>query len=133
MISISKLWCDENFAYNSLRYGIGSKVKSAGDRRPIVVWNITRTCNLNCIHCYSASDNKRYEGELSTDEAKHLIDQLGEFGVPSILFSGGEPLMRKDIFELIGYASGRNIRTVLSTNGTIIDSSVAKQLKELKS
>ncbi|MBF0252420.1 MAG: radical SAM protein [Candidatus Omnitrophica bacterium] len=131
MISISKLYCDENFDYNELRYGIGSRQKTGLERKPIVVWNVTRTCNLNCIHCYTSSTSKIYSDELTTDEGKALIDDLAVFGVPSLLFSGGEPLMRKDIFELIGYATTKGIRTVISTNGTLIDQSVAKKLKEL--
>ena len=129
MISITKLWCDDNFDYNKLRYGIGSSQKDGSSRKPIVVWNTTRTCNLNCIHCYSKSTSQYYEGELSTDEGKQLIDDLAEFKVPSILFSGGEPLIRKDIFELIEYATSKGLRAVLSTNGTLINQKVAGRLK----
>jgi Fe-coproporphyrin III synthase len=131
MISISKLWCDGNFDYNKLRYGIGTDQPDASLRKPIVVWNSTRTCNLKCIHCYSASTSDIYDNELSTVEGKTLIDDLVKFKIPSLLFSGGEPLMRPDIFELIGYASSKGLRTVLSTNGTLIDSQKAKQLKDL--
>jgi radical SAM protein with 4Fe4S-binding SPASM domain len=67
--------------------------------------------------------------ELSTNEAKAVIDDLSQFGVPSVLFSGGEPLMRPDLFELIEYADKRNLRTVISTNGTLITAEVAKKIK----
>lgn len=131
MISITKLWCDQDFDYNSLRYGIGTKQKDASERKPIVVWSTTRTCNLNCIHCYSESTAKKYENELSTQEGKALIDNLAEFKVPSILFSGGEPLMREDIFDLIEYATSKELRAVISTNGTLINKDISHRLKEI--
>ncbi|MEK7816814.1 MAG: radical SAM protein, partial [Actinomycetota bacterium] len=73
---------------------------SAAERRPVVVWNTSRTCNLRCVHCYTDSEARKYEGELSTDEGKRLIDDLAGFQIPALLFSGGEPLMRPDLFEL---------------------------------
>ncbi len=130
MISITKLWCDEELDHDLLRYGIGTEQKDARDRKPIVVFSATRSCNLNCIHCYSESTSEKYENELTTEEGKKLIDNLAAFKVPSILFSGGEPLMRKDIFELIEYSASRNLRAVLSTNGTLIDKKVADRLKK---
>lgn len=108
------------------------RAKSAAQRRPIVVWNISRTCNLNCEHCYSASQAKKYEGELTTDQAKSVIDDLALFRVPAVLFSGGEPLMRPDIFDLIRHARDQNLHVVLSTNGTLIDKDTAQQIKDLK-
>src|SRR6266567_1273226 len=78
--------------------------KTAKDRRPIVVWNLTRTCNLKCVHCYTDSDTHRYPDELSTQHAKAVLDDLAEFKVPAVLFSGGEPLVRPDIFDLAAYA-----------------------------
>ena len=131
MISISKLWCDENFDYNALRYGIGADDVTAWQRKPVVVWNTTRTCNLKCIHCYASSTSETYPNELSTMEGKALIKDLSEFGVPSLLLSGGEPLIRKDIFELIEFSSSLGLRTVLSTNGTLINEETAKKLKSL--
>ncbi len=100
------------------------------DKKPVVVWNLIRRCNLHCAHCYTDSHEKDYEGELSTDEAKRVIDDLAQFGVPVVLFSGGEPLLRQDLYELIGYAQGHGVRGVLSTNGTLITREVARQLKE---
>ncbi|MCB1235776.1 MAG: radical SAM protein [Verrucomicrobiae bacterium] len=108
------------------------QARSAKERRPIVVWNLTRTCNLKCQHCYTDSENKRYEGELTTDECKTVLDDLAEFKVPAVLFSGGEPLSRPDVFELAAYARERGLHVVLSTNGTLIDRETAQRLKDLK-
>lgn len=140
MIDVTYLYCGKESASVPHRYGRelnetkeveGYKVAEiASGRKPIVVWNITRTCNLKCLHCYSDSDNKKYQGELSTDEAKALIDDLAEFKVPALLFSGGEPLMRHDVFELAKYARNLGIRTVLSTNGTLITPQIAAKIKK---
>src|SRR5512136_694289 len=97
MISITRLLCDLPSYGDELRYRKGM---TPATRRPIVVWNCTRKCNLSCIHCYSNSENKDYEGELTTGQAERMIEDLGEFQVPVLLFSGGEPLLRKDIFTL---------------------------------
>ncbi|MEM2786837.1 MAG: radical SAM protein [Archaeoglobaceae archaeon] len=94
---------------------------------PIVVWNITNRCNLNCIHCYARANSKA--AELSTTECKRIINELSGIGVPLILFSGGEPLLRKDVFELAEYAKERGIKVVLSTNGTLIDERIVDELK----
>ncbi|MHC4748569.1 MAG: radical SAM protein [Planctomycetota bacterium] len=138
MINISKLYCDQVTPGDWLRYGKkcsgereGEVVpKKASERRPIVVWNITRACNLKCVHCYNDSGTSKASDELSTEEAKAVLDNLVQFGVPSVLFSGGEPLMRPDLFELIGYAVERGLRAVISTNGTLITADVARQMKQ---
>lgn len=126
MISITKLLCDLPSYGDELRY---RKDMTALNRRPIVVWNCTRSCNLACIHCYSNSANKEYDGELSTAEAKKMIADLAEFGVPVLLFSGGEPLLRQDLFTLNDFARRLKIRTVISTNGTLINEETAKKIK----
>ncbi|HYH02721.1 MAG TPA: radical SAM protein [Bacillota bacterium] len=129
MVSISRLLLGLSSYGDQLRYsGPSEKLPSTG---PVVVWNITRACNLNCIHCYTSSDGKAASGELTTLEAKQIIDDLAEYGVPVILFSGGEPLIRSDIFDLIAYAVQRGIRVTLSTNGTLIDLGTARKIKEL--
>lgn len=97
--------------------------------RPVVVWNITRRCNLHCIHCYSESKNQEYAGELSHQQANEVLDDLASFGIPVLLFSGGEPLMREGILDLIGEANERGLRTALSTNGTMITPEAAQALK----
>src|SRR5215207_10916555 len=106
--------------------------KSAKDRRPIVVWNLTRTCNLKCVHCYTASESKKYPGEVTTEQAKATLDDLANFKVPAVLFSGGEPLVRPDLFELAAYARSLGLHVVLSTNGTLITKEVAQKLKDLE-
>lgn len=132
MIGVTKLLCaSENFG-DGLRYVHGAANQRNGVRAgygPVVVWNCTRTCNLKCSHCYSDSENKSYDGEMSSSEAKQLIRDLGEFNVPVILFSGGEPLIRNDLFELVEYANQFNIRCTVSTNGTLIDKETALRLK----
>jgi radical SAM protein with 4Fe4S-binding SPASM domain len=106
--------------------------KSSGQRRPIVVWNLTRTCNLNCVHCYTCSTAQKYPGELTTEQCKSVLDDLADFKVPAVLFSGGEPLVREDVFELAAHARQRGLHVVLSTNGTLIDAPKARQLADLK-
>lgn len=143
MIDISVLYCDLDSPSKPHRYGraIGADVpehqrmavaKSADQRRPVVVWNITRTCNLACRHCYSDSEHRRYEGELTTEQAKVVLDDLAAFNVPAVLFSGGEPLIRPDIFELAHYARSRKLHVVFSTNGTLIDDAMAHKIKDLE-
>lgn len=106
--------------------------KSASQRRPIVVWNLTRTCNLKCVHCYTSSEARRYPGEIDTATAKAVLDDLAEFKVPAVLFSGGEPLVRLDLFELAAHARSRGLHVVLSTNGTLITRDTAQRLKDLQ-
>ncbi len=139
MINISKVYCDQVTPGDWLRYGkhgsgerAGEVVpKAASERRPIVVWNITRHCNLKCVHCYNDSGVGKPSNEVTTDQAKAVLDDLAGFGVPSVLFSGGEPLMRGDLFELMEYAVGKKLRVVISTNGTLIDADKARRIKEL--
>jgi len=127
MISITKLLCDLPSWGDKLRYR--PDMESSG-RRPIVVWNVSRRCNLSCIHCYSNSSNSEYANELTTDEAKKMIVDLAQFNVPVLLFSGGEPLMRPDLFELNEFAHSHHIRTVISTNGTLITKGMAAKIKD---
>jgi len=126
MLSISKL----------LGTGIGRRASAAEsaryqrEDRPVVVWNVTRSCPLSCVHCYNDSGKKTYPGELSTKEAISVIDSLASFQVPAIIFSGGDPLERPDIFELIEYAGSKGVRTILSTNGILIDKETAQRIKD---
>lgn len=132
MISVTKLVCKTNHFGDQLRYHPTSRQQQHGTSRgwgPVVVWNMTRACNLRCIHCY-ASAREEHPGELTTREAKKLIDDLVAFRVPVLLFSGGEPLLRRDFFELASYAAARGLRTVLSTNGTLITREMALRLRE---
>ena len=137
MIGISKLYCGAVEASDPLRYGRHSKalpshlLQFSSDKKPVVVWNVTRRCNLKCVHCYSHSEDCDYPDELSLKEGKSLIDDLAEFGAPVVLFSGGEPLIRRDILDLIEHAVSRKMRAVLSTNGTLITSAVAAKLQKI--
>ena len=134
MISVTKLLFARDYFGDRLRY-----VKSAHRVRngaaegvgPVVVWNSTKTCNLKCRHCYMKSDARKYQDELTTAEAKKFIDDLAEFHVPVLLFSGGEPLIRPDFFELAAYAAEKGVRPTLSTNGTLITPEVAQRIKEI--
>lgn len=136
MIGISKLYCGTVEASDPLRYGRRSEdlpshlLQFSADKKPVVVWNVGRRCNLRCVHCYSHSRDQHYSGELSHDEGLRLIDDLARFGVPVLLFSGGEPLMRPRLFELIGRARDAGLRAVISTNGTLITPEIAAGLKE---
>jgi len=137
MIGISKLYCGTVESSDALRYGRRSGnlpshlLQFSIDKKPVVVWNITRTCNLNCIHCYANAVNKRSDNELTGEQARAVIDDLAEFGAPVILFSGGEPLMRRDLIDLAGYAVDKGMRAVISTNGTLITRDKAKDLKRV--
>lgn len=127
MINCTRLLSEKQGFYDEIRY---QKGKPADTNRPIVVWNSTRRCNLKCIHCYIDAKNTQDTGELTTSQAKILIDDLAEFGAPVFLFSGGEPFVREDLFDLGKYAKAKGLRTVISTNGTLITDSVAKKVKD---
>ncbi|KAF1084715.1 Antilisterial bacteriocin subtilosin biosynthesis protein AlbA [Sporotomaculum syntrophicum] len=134
MISVSRLLCGAEHYGDSLRYQHDAGSQRDGTttgRGPVVVWNSTRTCNLRCRHCYSSSTDQTYDNELTTTEAKKFIDDLAAFHVPVILFSGGEPLLRPDFFELADYARQHRIRCTLSTNGTLITPDMAERIKEV--
>lgn len=134
MISVTKLLCGTEYFGDSLRYddkASGQAHGAAAGRGPVVVWNTTRTCNLSCIHCYSSSEGKKYEGEMSTTEARRFIEDLAGFNVPVLLFSGGEPLLRRDLARLISYANRLGIRSTISTNGTLLALEVALYLKSM--
>ncbi len=97
--------------------------------KPVVFWNITARCNLACSHCYLTSGPGRVRtNELSTAEALAFIDDCATIQIPVLLLSGGEPLLREDIWELAGHATARGISVALSTNGTLITSKVAKSI-----
>jgi 12,18-didecarboxysiroheme deacetylase len=137
MIGISKLYCGTIEASDPLRYGRHSGrlpshlLQFSEDKKPVVVWNVGQRCNLKCAHCYSQSHNREYAGELSTAEGRNLIEDLARFGSPVILFSGGEPLLRKDLLDLGLLATDRGLRAVISTNGTLITPKMAGDLKRI--
>lgn len=137
MIGISKLYCGTVEPSDAIRYGRDSSklpshlLQFSKDKKPVVVWNVTRACNLKCLHCYAQATEKVLEKELSTQQAKKVLDDLAQFGVPVILFSGGEPLVRPDLPELADYAVKKGMRAVISTNGTLITKEKANELKKI--
>ncbi len=134
MISVTKLLFAREYFGDSLRYTKSAHSMKSGAAEgvgPVVVWNSTKTCNLKCMHCYMKSDARKYQDELSTAEAKKFIDDLAAFHVPVLLFSGGEPLIRPDFFELAAYAAAAGVRPTLSTNGTLITREVARRIKDI--
>ena len=137
MIGISKLYCGAVEASDALRYGRDSKelpshlLQFSKDKKPVVVWNMTRRCNLKCVHCYAQAVDPEGQDEISTEQGKTIIRDLAEFGAPVMLFSGGEPMVRKDLPELAKYATEQGMRAVISTNGTLITKEKARELKEI--
>ncbi|QLA15159.1 12,18-didecarboxysiroheme deacetylase [Desulfolutivibrio sulfoxidireducens] len=135
MIGISKLYCGGVEASDALRYGRQSgKLPShllqfSKDKKPVVVWNMTRRCNLKCVHCYAKALGEHGKDEIDTSQGKAIIDDLAAYGAPVMLFSGGEPLVRKDLVELAHHAVSKGMRAVISTNGTLITPEKAKELK----
>jgi pseudo-rSAM protein/SPASM domain protein len=134
VISVSTLLCDHAADGNRLRYnvdtGAENPVSDRPQRRPVVVWNTTNRCNLKCVHCYAGAESRPQTDELTTAEGKRLLDDLADYGAPVVLFSGGEPMVREDLAELVAYAADVGIRPVLSTNGTLLTAERARELKE---
>jgi MoaA/NifB/PqqE/SkfB family radical SAM enzyme len=134
MISLTKLLLDTEHFGDRLRYSGGGGNNAAGaapGMGPVVVWNCTRACNLACRHCYASATPGPAARELTTQEGKAFLRSLVRLNVPAVLFSGGEPLMRHDIFELLEYSASLGLRTVLSTNGTLLDLPAAQKIRSL--
>ncbi|MDA3918251.1 MAG: 12,18-didecarboxysiroheme deacetylase [Deltaproteobacteria bacterium] len=137
MIGISKLYCATVEPSDALRYERHSGqmpshlLQFSKDKKPVIVWNMTRRCNLKCVHCYAKSENISYDNELNREQSLAMIDDLAEFGVPVLLFSGGEPLVHPRLIEYAQYAVNKGMRAVISTNGTLITKEKAKALKEI--
>lgn len=123
MIGVTRLLCNSHSPGDVLRYG-------SPHQRPVVVWNITQRCNLQCLHCYAEAGGGEFSKEFTTTEAETIIDSLAEFGVPVLMFSGGEPLLRADLAQLVSYAAARGIRVVISTNGTLFTPGIAAEMKQ---
>ena len=137
MIGISKLYCGQVEPSDALRYGRHSGalpshlLQFSADKKPVVVWNSTRRCNLKCVHCYAHALEEDGADAITTEAAKAMIDDLAAYGAPVMLFSGGEPLVRKDLTELAKHAVNKGMRAVISTNGTLISKDKARELKEV--
>ena len=137
MIGISKLYCNTVEPSDTLRYSrLSNQLPShllqfSKDKKPVIVWNMTRRCNLKCVHCYAQSEDKDYDNELTHEQSLKMIDDLAEFGVPVLLFSGGEPLIHPRLVEYAEYAIKKGMRAVISTNGTLITKEKAEILKKV--
>lgn len=123
-------------AKRSYRPGAGAAARAyemrTGIKAPrIVAWEITRSCNLACAHCRAASEYGAYEGELSLDEAKALIDNITSITDPILILTGGEPLLRPDIWDIAAYARDAGAYPVIGTNATLIDDAAAKRMADL--
>ena len=86
----------------------------------LVAWETTRNCNLACVHCRASADMGPHKGELGTEEALRLLDQIAEVAKPIIILTGGEPLLRSDIFDLARHGTERGLRMVMALNGTLV-------------
>jgi heme d1 biosynthesis radical SAM protein NirJ len=105
--------------------------RGSGGVKPVVIWNLTRRCNLKCRHCYTVSADVHFPGELSHEQAVATLDDLGDFGIPALILSGGEPLDRFDFFDLAKRARPMVRMLALSTNGTKIHGETADKVAEI--
>ncbi|MFQ6089584.1 MAG: radical SAM protein, partial [Candidatus Methanofastidiosia archaeon] len=137
MIGCTKLLCGTATVSDAVKYqGISPQhipakmLQFSSSKSPLVVFNVTKKCNLKCKHCYIEARNKDFSGELTTEEAKTFIDDLASIKTPVLLFSGGEHLIRGDIYEIAEHAFKKGIMAILSTNGTLITKRIAQRIKD---
>ncbi|MCC7548318.1 MAG: heme d1 biosynthesis radical SAM protein NirJ [Burkholderiales bacterium] len=116
--------------YMKILRGERARVPAQAPPGPVVIWNLVRRCNLTCQHCYSISCDRDFPGELDTREALTVMEDLRRFGVPVLILSGGEPLLRPDIFELAAHARDMGFYVGLSSNGTLIDEPMARRIAD---
>lgn len=138
---ISKEEMKEHLKHAIIRRGIANILEGIavnGVQKPqtcaapfLIVWDFTHKCNLRCKHCYQDASPEALANELTTEEAKRVIDDFANAGVVAIAFSGGEPLIRKDFFEVASYAKKKDFYVAVATNGTLITREVAQRLKEI--
>jgi len=116
----------DNIFFNNFKYYL-----TKGKVYPpyYVLWDCSRNCNLNCVHC--GASKEKYEKELTTAEIKDLIDELAKIKVGFFAATGGEPLLRRDLLEVMDYASKRGIKTGFATNGYFIDEKKAEEIKKV--
>jgi len=134
VIGCTKLLCGTATIADLMRQDAGKAphlLQFTTANRPIVVWNCTRRCNLACAHCYLDASDRAARDELTTEEGRALVDDVAAMGSPVLLFSGGEPLLRPDVFELGALAIERGLRAVLSSNGTLVTPDVARRIAEI--
>ena len=96
----------------------------------MIAWELTRNCNLSCVHCRASAACGPHGDELTTDECKDIIDNILAFSSPTVILTGGEPLLREDIFDIIEYGNAKGLRLVIAINGTLLDRQRALKLKE---
>ncbi len=96
----------------------------------LIFWEVTKGCNLRCIHCRATATELMSPADLPTKQALNIISQIADFGSPILVLSGGEPLYRQDIFQLAEYATSRGLRTALATNGTLVTKDIAEKVKK---
>ncbi len=96
----------------------------------MIAWELTRNCNLNCVHCRARASAGPHADELSSGECRRIIDDIAAFSAPTIILTGGEPLLREDIYDIIDYASSKKLRCVIAVNGTLVDRENAQKLKK---
>ncbi|MBW2395679.1 MAG: radical SAM protein [Deltaproteobacteria bacterium] len=107
------------------------RFSATGERAPVIIWNVCMHCNMECPHCYASAVPVPSPTDLTREEGLRLLDELSDCGVKTVIFSGGEPLLRPDIFGLLGYASFIGISPHLSTNGVLIDPETAQRLADV--
>jgi len=95
----------------------------------MIAWELTRSCNLSCVHCRASAEYGPYEGELATQEVFRVMDEIASFSKPVIILTGGEPLLRPDIFELASYGTAKGFRMVMATNGTLLNEEIVQKMK----
>jgi heme b synthase len=96
----------------------------------LIAWEVTRSCNLSCVHCRASAEKGPYPGELTLEQGKALLDDIASFANPVLILTGGDPLMREDIWEIVDHAVGLGLRAVMSPNGTLVTPEVARRMKE---
>ena len=94
----------------------------------IVAWEVTRSCNLACVHCRASSRHGSYPGEFTTDQCMRLLDEIAAFSKPVVILTGGEPLLREDIFEIAAHGNRKGMRMVMATNGTLVTGEIAGKI-----
>jgi len=132
MVNITAILTGTGADTDDLRYSPGAAHARQGvgpGRGPVVAWNVTTGCNLHCRHCYSEAGVAGAADELDTAAAREVLDDLARYQVPVVLFTGGEPLCRPDLIDLVAHATSRGLRCAISTNGTLLDDALAHDLR----
>ena len=94
----------------------------------LVAWEVTRSCNLACIHCRASAQDRPYDNELSTEESISFLDEIATFASPIIILTGGEPLLRPDIFEIAAYGNQKGFRMTMAVNGTLLTPNIVRKM-----